>query len=76
MSAHLQSYNYITSWLGHLGMAREGTVYGVVILGIIIGLSSLLYGEAIEGGELLVYGGGAIVLASIGLLTIRIATLE
>jgi hypothetical protein len=51
----------------------EGTFYGVVLLGVILGVAGLLAGEFFHGVAVLVPAGGAVALLSVGALTAGIA---
>ena len=53
-------------------MASESSVFGLSILGVIVGLAILLYG-AEAGGTPVVAAGGLVVLAAVGLMTAYIA---
>ena len=50
-------------------MASESSVFGTAVVGIIVGLAVLLWG-AEHGQNTLVAGGGIVVLAAIGLMTV------
>lgn len=53
-------------------MASESSVFGLGILGVVVGLAVLLYG-AEAAGTTVVAAGGAVVLAAVGLMTAYIA---
>jgi len=54
----------------------SGSTFGLVIVGVIVGMAILLGGEATHSPEIVAYSGGAIVLASVGLMTLVIARME
>lgn len=56
-------------------MASESSVFGLGILGVVVGLAVLLWG-AEHGDNTFVTGGGIVVLAGVGLMTAYIAGLE
>lgn len=47
--------------------------YGLPVLGVVVGLAVLLYSEYANVGELVTYGGGAVVVLAVGLMTAAIA---
>ena len=53
-------------------MASESTVFGLSVLGVVVGLAILLFG-AYTAGNTVVAAGGLVVLAAIGLMTAYIA---
>ena len=55
-------------------MASESTVFGLSVLGVIVGLAIVLYGEGAAGTTVAV-AGGVVVLAGIALMTVYIAGL-
>ncbi|MGM0592366.1 MAG: hypothetical protein ACQETI_12215 [Halobacteriota archaeon] len=55
-------------------MARGAPTYGFSLILVVVGLIVLLVGEAIHGGEMLVIGGGVVVLVGVGVITAAIAS--
>jgi hypothetical protein len=55
-------------------MASESSVFGLGVLGVVVGLAILLYG-AEAAGTTVVAAGGVVVLASVGLMTAYIAAM-
>ena len=56
-------------------MASESSIFGLAILGVVVGLAVLLYGAEV-GDNIIVSGGGVVVLAAVGLMTAYIAGLS
>lgn len=56
-------------------MASESSVFGLGVLGVIVGLAILLYGAQI-GDNVIVSGGGIVVLASVGLMTVQLSAMD
>lgn len=56
-------------------MASESSVFGLGILGVIVGLAVVLYG-AYVGDNYVVTGGGIVVLAAVGLMTAFLAAMD
>lgn len=56
-------------------MASESSVFGLSILGVVVGLAVLLWG-AEHTNNTYVVGGGLVVLAGVGLMTAYLAGLE
>lgn len=56
-------------------MNPEPLIFGSVIVGVVVGLVGLLAGEATGGDPAMVAIGGAVVLLSVGVLTLKIARL-
>jgi hypothetical protein len=54
-------------------MARDGPIFGLLVVGVIVGTALLLAGEAFHGLESLVPAGGAVIVLSVGGLTAAIA---
>lgn len=57
-------------------MRQEPLVFGLMVLGVVVGLLVLLVGEATHGNELFVPIGGGVVLLSVGAMTGFIALLD
>jgi|GEM_PF-6748666 len=55
-------------------MASESSVFGLGIIGVVVGLAVLLYG-AEAAGNVVVAAGGVIALAAVGLMTAYIAAM-
>lgn len=53
----------------------DGAIYGASVGGVILGLAVLLLATAM-GVDPLIYGGGAVALASVGLLTYAVGTAD
>ena len=53
-------------------MASDSAVFGTGVLGVLVGLAVLLWG-AEHGDNAIVTGGGVVVLAAVGLMTLRLA---
>lgn len=51
---------------------RESVLFGLMVLGVVVGLAVLVGGEAAHVDSM-VYGGGVIVLASVAVMTVAIA---
>lgn len=56
-------------------MASESSVFGLGVLGVIVGLAVLLYGAYI-GDNTIVSGGGIVVLAAVGLMTVYLSAMD
>ena len=56
-------------------MASESSVFGTGVAGVVVGLAVLLWG-AEHGQNTLVAGGGLIVLAAIGLMTVYLQGMD
>lgn len=57
-------------------MHRDTLVFGLVVVGVVVGLAALLVGAAVQSASMLVPVGGAVVLVAFGVLTWRVAALE
>ena len=55
-------------------MPSDATVYGASVLITVVGLCALLIGEAAPVSEL-IWGGGAVALIGVAVLTVRVAQL-
>jgi len=55
-------------------MASESSVFGLGIVGVVVGLAVLLYG-AEAAGTTVVAAGGLVVLAAVGLMTAYLAAM-
>ena len=55
-------------------MASESSVFGLSVLGVLVGLAVLLWG-AEHGENTIVAGGGIVVLAAVGLLTVYLSAM-
>lgn len=51
----------------------SGTLYATSVFGVVLGLAILLVAEYLHVGDLVVYGGGFVALAAVGLMTLAIA---
>ena len=56
-------------------MASESAVFGTGVLGVFVGLAVLLWG-AEHGDNALVAGGGLVVLAAVGLMTVYLSRMD
>jgi hypothetical protein len=50
--------------------------FALSVVGVVVGLAILLVAEYLHLGDALVYGGGAVALAAVGVMTVAIARLE
>ena len=50
-------------------MQREPLVFGLTVLGVVVGLAILLVAEATDAGETMIVLGGLIALVAVGGLT-------
>jgi hypothetical protein len=57
-------------------MQREPLVFGLTVLGVVVGLAILLTAEATGAGETMIVLGGVIALAAVGGLTGLIGALD
>ena len=55
-------------------MRRESALHGLSVLGVIVGMAILLYGEQFHVDPM-VYGGGVIVILAVAVETVVIAQL-
>jgi uncharacterized protein YjlB len=56
-------------------MASDSSVFGLAVLGVVVGLAVLLFG-AEEGDNTIVSAGGVVVLAAVGLMTLRLSRMD
>lgn len=47
--------------------------YGLPVLGVVVGLAVLLYSEYTHAGDVFTYGGGAVVVLAVGVMTAAVA---
>ena len=57
-------------------MRREPLLFGLTVLGVVVGLAILLTAEAVGAGETMIVFGGVIALVAVGGLTGLIGALE
>lgn len=57
-------------------MPRESVVFGAAVIGVIIGLSIVLFGEALGGRMDFLSIGGVVVLLSVGWIALNVSRLE
>ena len=57
-------------------MRREPLLFGLTVLGVVVGLAILLIAEAVGAGETMIVFGGVIALVAVGGLTGLIGALE
>jgi len=57
-------------------MQREPLVFGLTVLGVVVGLAILLAAEATDAGETMIVLGGVIALVAVGGLTGLVGALD
>lgn len=57
-------------------MQREPLVFGLTVLGVVVGLAILLVAEATDAGETMIVLGGLIALVAVGGLTGLVGALD
>jgi len=57
-------------------MQREPLVFGLTVLGVVVGLAILLAAEATDAGETMIVLGGLIALVAVGGLTGLVGALD
>ena len=57
-------------------MQREPLVFGLTVIGVVVGLAILLVAEATDAGETMIVLGGLIALVAVGGLTGLVGALD